>query len=135
MSLIKIIELDQRGDERGYLTVIDEINTIPFEVKRVYFLTSLSKDIPRGYHAHKTLEQFALCVAGSCKVLLDDGENKEWVTLDTPNKGLRIEPLIWHEMHEFSEDCVFLVLANDFYDESDYIRNYSEFLERLKNEL
>ena len=132
MSLIKFIELNQRGDERGYLTVIEAQNNIPFDIKRVYFLTSLSSDLPRGFHAHKELEQLAVCLVGSCKVMLDNGKVKEWVTLDSPSKALRIEPRIWHEMHDFSKDCVFLVVASDFYDETDYIRDYQLFLEQAK---
>ncbi|WP_445427657.1 sugar 3,4-ketoisomerase [Alishewanella sp. HL-SH05] len=132
MSLIKFIELNQRGDERGYLTVIEAQNNIPFNIKRVYFLTSLSPDLPRGFHAHKELEQLAVCLVGSCKVMLDNGKVKEWVTLDSPSKALRIEPRIWHEMHDFSKDCVFLVVASDFYDETDYIRDYQLFLEQAK---
>jgi UDP-2-acetamido-3-amino-2,3-dideoxy-glucuronate N-acetyltransferase len=128
MSLVKWVNLQQRGDERGYLTVIGAQKDIPFTIKRVYYLTSLSKDLSRGFHAHKQLEQLAVCVAGSCEVLLDNGHEKDSVTLDSPGKALRIEPMVWHEMHDFSENCVFLVLADEHFDESDYIRDYSEFL-------
>lgn len=132
MSLIKWIELQQRGDERGYLTVIETHVNIPFDIKRVYYLTSLSKDLPRGFHAHRQLEQLAVCVAGSCKVLLDNGQEKEWVTLDSPKAALRIEPMVWHEMKDFSENCVFLVLASEHYDESDYIRCYDSYLRNIE---
>ncbi len=132
MNLIKWIELPQRGDERGYLTVMEASSNIPFEIKRVYYLTSLSQDLPRGYHAHKHLEQVAVCVAGSCKVLLDNGHEKEWVTLDSANRALRIEPKVWHEMKDFSDNCVFLVLASQHYCEDDYIRDYEEFLRYVK---
>lgn len=128
MSLIKWIDFKQRGDERGHLTVIEYPLDIPFEIRRVYYLSSLSPDLPRGFHAHKELQQVAVCVAGSCQVLLDNGNEKVWVTLDSPNQALRIEPLVWHEMHEFSKDCLFMVLASDVYKESDYIRSYDQFL-------
>lgn len=132
MNLIEWIDLQQRGDERGYLTVMETQRNIPFEIKRVYYLTSLSKDFPRGFHAHKQLEQVAVCVTGSCKVLLDNGSEKEWVTLNSPTRALRIQPMIWHEMKDFSEDCVFLVLADQLYSEDDYIRNYEDFLRCVK---
>lgn len=128
MSLVKWIELPRRGDERGYLTVVESTKNVPFEIKRVYYLTGLSEDMPRGFHAHKELQQVAICLSGSCKVLLDDGINKEWVELNSPEQALRIEPMVWHEMHDFTADCIFMVFASDFYQESDYIRDYSVFM-------
>lgn len=129
MSLVKWIDFPQRGDERGCLTVVESMKSIPFEIKRVYYLTNLSPDLPRGFHAHKELEQVAVCISGSCKVLLDNGQEKQWVTLDSPSKAIRIEPMVWHEMQDFSDGCVFLVFASDFYNESDYIRDYEIFEE------
>lgn len=131
MSLVKWIDFPQRGDERGCLTVVESTKSIPFEIKRVYYLTNLSPDLPRGFHAHKELEQVAVCISGSCKVLLDNGQEKQWVTLDSPSKAIRIEPMVWHEMQEFSDDCVFLVFASEFYSESDYMRNYNDFLRSI----
>ena len=131
MSLIKFIDLTLRGDDRGKLAVFESINTVPFEIKRVYYLTNTKSDVSRGYHAHKELEQVAVCVAGKCKMLLDNGSEKEEVWLDSADKAIRIEPMVWHEMHDFSHDCVLLVLASDYYDESDYIRSYSDFVEAL----
>lgn len=129
MNLVKWVDLQQRGDERGYLTVMEAEKNIPFEIRRVYFLTSLSTDLPRGFHAHKQLEQLAVCVVGSCNMLLNNGCEEECVMLDSPAKALRIEPMVWHEMRDFSDDCVFLVLASEHYDESDYIRDYETFKE------
>lgn len=131
MSLVKFIDLTLRGDDRGKLAVFESINTVPFEIKRVYYLTDTKADVSRGYHAHKQLEQVAVCVAGKCRMLLDNGSKKEEIWLDSPSKAIRIEPMIWHEMHDFSLDCVLLVLASDHYDESDYIRNYSDFIEAI----
>ena len=132
MTLTKWIEFKQVGDSRGYLTAIESSKCIPFDIKRVYYLTSLDSEKPRGFHAHKELVQVAICLSGKSDVLLDDGNSKEWATLDNSSKGLVIEPFIWHEMHNFSSDCVFIVLASDVYDESDYIRDYKEFLEVIK---
>lgn len=131
MSLVKFIDLTLRGDDRGKLAVFESINTVPFEIKRVYYLTGTKSNVSRGYHAHKQLEQVAVCVSGKCKMLLDNGSKKEEVWLDSPDRAIRIEPMVWHEMHDFSDDCVLLVLASDYYDEADYIRSYSDFVEAL----
>src|SRR5690606_26609365 len=131
MSLVKFIDLTLRGDDRGKLAVFESTNTVPFEIKRVYYLTDTKPNVSRGYHAHKQLEQVAVCVSGKCRMLLDDGREKEEVWLDSPDKAIRIEPMVWHEMHDFSDGCVLLVLASDYYDETDYIRSYSDFIEAL----
>lgn len=126
---IKFINFDIKGDERGSLIAIEGLKDIPFEIKRVYYILDTKNEIRRGYHAHKNLQQVAICVNGSCKFLLDDGKERvEDIILDSPNKGLFIDKMIWREMYDFSEDCVLLVLASDYYDEGDYIRDYEEFL-------
>lgn len=124
---IKLIDFDIKGDSRGSLVAIENKRNIPFEIKRVYYIFGTKKNIRRGFHAHKKLRQIAICVHGSCKMLLDDGKLKKTVILNKPNKGLLINEMIWHEMYDFSEDCVLLVLASGLYKESDYIRNYIEF--------
>lgn len=128
MSLIKLIDFKNLGDERGSLVALESYKNIPFDIKRVYYIFSTKTDVARGFHAHKELNQVLICVSGQCSVLLDNGKQKERMTLNKPSEGLIVEPEIWHEMHDFSEDCVLLVLASDYYDESDYIRNYDEFL-------
>ena len=90
------------------------------------------EEVRRGYHAHKQLKQLLICVAGSCIIMLDDGKDKEEIILDRPNKGLLLEPGLWREMHDFSEGAVLMVCASEHYDESDYIRNYDEFLAWIK---
>lgn len=128
MSLVHIIDLPMLGDDRGQLVAIEENKQVPFDIKRVYYIYGTGSSVSRGFHAHKELEQMAICVSGSCKMLLDNGVNKSKVLLDSPAKGVQISPMIWHEMHDFSEDCVLLVLASEHYDEADYIRDYDEFL-------
>ena len=86
----------------------------------------------RGYHAHKSLEQILICIHGSCKILLDNGTEKKVVPLEKPYEGLYVSNNMWREMYDFSPDAVLLVLASDFYDESDYIRNYDEFLKLIE---
>lgn len=127
MSLVKLIDLPSFGDERGGLVAIESNQSIPFDVKRLYYIFNTSQK-PRGFHAHIDLKQVAICLKGSCRFILDNGSTKEEVVLDNPTQGLVIEGLIWHEMHDFSEDCVLLVLASEHFTEQDYIRNYDEFL-------
>lgn len=127
MSLVNFIELPDLGDERGGLVSIESTKNIPFEVKRIYYIFN-TQNKPRGFHAHKNLSQVLICVKGQCNVKLDNGKEKETILLDSPKRGLLIENLVWREMHDFSDDCVLLVLASDHYNESDYIRDYNDFL-------
>lgn len=127
MSLIKLIDLPNLGDQRGGLVAIESNQSIPFEIKRLYYIFNTNHQ-PRGFHAHINLKQIAFCIQGSCKMLMDSGKEKQEVVLCQPNQGLKIPPMVWHEMHDFSEDCVLLVLASEHYDETDYIRSYDEFL-------
>lgn len=128
MSLVNVIEFPILGDERGSLVALEAMKNIPFEIKRVYYIFGADQNTPRGFHAHKELQQIAICVAGRCRMILDDGYTKEEVWLDSPNKAILIGNSIWREMHDFSNDCVLLVLASNYYDEADYIRDYEEFL-------
>ena len=122
------------GDDRGQLVAVEEGNDIPFKVRRVYYLYDTVEGVRRGYHAHKNLQQVLICVHGSCKILLDDGETKEVVELNRPEEGLYIANNIWREMFDFSSDAVLLVLASELYDETDYIRDYSDFIKFVKGE-
>lgn len=123
----RLIPLTVRGDERGRLVAIEASIDVPFAIARVYYVYATTPGTTRGLHAHRTLNQLAVAVAGSCTMLLDDGTNKVSVRLDDPAKGLTLPPMIWHEMSEFSPDCVLMVLADEVYDEADYIRDYYEF--------
>lgn len=122
----------QHGDERGQLVALENQKEIPFEIKRVYYIYNTQDGVRRGFHAHKHLKQLLICVHGSCKVLLDDGTDKETVCLDKPYEGIFIQSNVWREMYDFSSDAVLLVLASELYDESDYIRDYDEFLRYIK---
>lgn len=92
------------------------------------------KDVRRGFHAHKTLQQILICTSGSCKIHLDDGTETAEITLDKPYEGLFIGSNLWREMYDFSPDAVLMVLASQMYDEGDYIRNYDEFLKFVKGD-
>lgn len=130
---VKKYVFQPHGDERGQLVAIEEFKDIPFQVKRVYYIYDTADGVRRGFHAHKELEQILICVHGSCKILLDNGTEKEVVLLDKPHEGLYISNDMWREMYDFSEGAVLLVLASRVYDESDYIRNYDEFLKFVNN--
>ncbi|MCG3886790.1 WxcM-like domain-containing protein [Photobacterium leiognathi] len=133
MSLIKLIEFNRLGDDRGALVSLEENKNIPFEIKRVYYIFETKEDVARGFHAHKDLQQVAICVKGSCRFFLDNGIQRESVILDKPNMGLFINSMMWREMHDFSHDCVLMVLASNYYYEADYIRSYDEFLTASEN--
>jgi dTDP-4-dehydrorhamnose 3,5-epimerase-like enzyme len=126
--LINLINFKIMGDDRGSLIALEENHNVPFDVKRVYYIFGTKEGVRRGYHAHKDLKQLAICMSGSCKFLLDDGKQKEHIELTSPTQGLLIEGLIWREMYDFSSDCVLMVLADAYYDENDYIREYDNFL-------
>lgn len=129
---IKIITFKKHGDERGLLVAMEALKDIPFEIKRVYYITGADKNLRRGFHAHKELVQVLVCVKGSCYVMVDDGNEKKDVLLSEPNEGLIVDKKIWHEMYDFSDDCVLLVLASDYYNEADYLRNYDDFMNYIK---
>lgn len=128
---ITTFDFEEHGDERGILISLEENHNIPFTIRRCYFMYNTQPGISRGFHAHKTLKQVLVCVRGSCKISLDNGTEKATVVLDRPNKGLYLSSNIWRVMHDFSDDAVLMVLADQLYDESDYIRDYSAFLSWL----
>lgn len=122
-----LLRFPVRGDERGSLVALEHATGVPFDIARVYFVYGTRPGVSRGFHAHRQLRQLAVCVAGSCTMVLDDGGSRTDHRLDAPDLGIEIPPMIWHEMHDFSPDCVVAVLADAPYDEADYIRDYAEF--------
>ena len=125
---IKLLNFKIHGDNRGGVIALEENKDIPFNIKRIYYIFDTKNNVIRGKHAHKSLEQVLICVHGECKILLDNGTERKTVTLDKPDKGLYISNAIWREMFDFTNGAVLLVLASKLYDESDYIRQYDEFL-------
>jgi len=123
-----IIQIDNHHHEKGNLSVIENGKTVPFEVKRVYYLYDVPGGESRGGHAHKELRQLIVAASGSFNVTLDDGNVKRTLTLNRPYQGLLIVPGIWRELDDFSSGSVCLVLASHLYDASDYIRDYNDFL-------
>lgn len=127
MSIAKWIEFPKISDPRGNLSFIEGQNHVPFDIKRVYYLYDVPGGESRGGHAHKNLTQVAIALSGSFDFILDNGKTRERVSLNSPNKGLLIENCVWREMENFSSGSVCLVLASHLYDESDYLRDYTEF--------
>lgn len=127
----KIINFEIHGDERGSLIALEGNKNIPFEIKRVYYIFDTKKDVARGFHSHKNLQQVLVAVSGSCKIRINDGKDKEVFELNSPDKALYLGNNIWREMFDFSSDCVLLVLASEHYNPDEYTRDYNEFLKEV----
>ena len=123
-----ILPLSKIHNRAGNITIVEGMNNVPFDVKRIYYLYDIPAGEDRGGHAHKELHQLIVAAGGSFDVLLDDGINKKIVTLNRPDYGLMVVPGIWRELMEFSSGAICLVLASAVYDENDYVRNMNEFL-------
>ncbi len=129
MSLIQETYLNPKSDARGTLVAIEGLAEVSFDIKRVYYIIGTTGDVVRGLHAHHRLTQMAVCLTGSCRFVMDDGFERAEHVLDSHAKGLLIEPMVWHEMRDFSPDCVLLVLADAPYDRTDYIHDYGQFVQ------
>lgn len=127
-----MLEIDKHHNEKGNISVVENDKTIPFSVKRVYYLYDIPGGEYRGGHAHKELQQFIVAASGSFDVIVDDGETRRTFTINRPYRGLLVVPGIWRELDNFSSGSVCLVLASTEYSEEDYIRDYSEFKEYKK---
>jgi hypothetical protein len=123
------IELPRIVDAKdGVISVAEVGRHVPFDIKRVYYIYHLkSGDSQRGKHAHRRLQQVLFCLNGSMRLDLDDGKRRWSERLDRPERGAYLGPKLWHEMREFEHNCILMVLASDFFDEADYIRDYAEF--------
>ena len=127
----KLIKLNKIKDPRGNITFLESNKHIPFEISRVYYLYDTPSGAERGGHAHYDLKQLIVAVSGSFDVVIDDGKNREIIKLLRPDEGLLISSMVWRELKNFSGGAVCLVLASNFYEESDYIRDYHEFVKIL----
>ena len=125
-SFFQKSEIPSFEGNSGSLSAI-EFNNLPFEVKRIFYITKVPKGFERGFHAHKNTQQFLVCLQGSCDVYLEYKKESEIIKLEKNSEGIFIGKE-WHIMKNFSDDCILLVLANSHYDEKDYIRNYEDFL-------
>lgn len=130
-----MVELDKHhSDRKGNLTVVENGKTLPFDVKRVYYLYDVPGGENRGAHAHKDLSQLIIAASGSFKVTLDDGKCKRSFFLNRPYQGLYVKPGMWRDLEDFSSGAVCMVLASDVYQPEDYIRDYDEFIEFRKEQ-
>lgn len=124
-----VIELDRHhSDRKGNLTVIENGSTLPFDIKRVYYIYDVPGGESRGAHAHRELHQLIVAASGSFKVTLDDGNLKRTFFLNRPNQGLYVKPGLWRDLEDFSSGAVCMVLASEVYQAEDYIRDYGEFI-------
>ena len=128
----KLINMKVFGDERGKLISLEGNRNVPFEIKRVYWIYDTLPNEERGFHAHKNMEQIIVAMDGACEFILDNGKTRESVWLNRPDVGLYIGKNMWREMKHFSYGCKLMVLASDYYDEKEYIRDYNEFLAEVR---
>ncbi|CDZ78806.1 TDP-4-oxo-6-deoxy-alpha-D-glucose-3, 4-oxoisomerase [Legionella massiliensis] len=131
---VEQVELQVMGDSRGSLIPVEMGTNIPFELKRVYYIFNTKDGVSRGFHAHRESQRLVVCVSGKCRMVLDDGKTRQELWMDSAEKGVLVSNLIWLELHEFSPDCVFIVFASDYYRESDYIRDYQQFLKEARGD-
>ncbi|WP_297426233.1 FdtA/QdtA family cupin domain-containing protein [Clostridium sp.] len=129
-SLLKFVNLKNKY---GNLTPIEEMIDVPFDIKRVYYISKVPKGLARGSHAHRRIHQVLICINGSVRVKVKNPNEENDFILDDPTVGLYLGPHTWSEMYDFSEETILLVLASDYYDESEYIRNFDIYLEESKN--
>lgn len=129
---IERIQLQQHGDSRGMLIALEQERNVPFEIRRVYYLFATTAGVHRGQHAHRHLNQLAVTVRGSVTFLLDDGTGPVEVVMNDPSQGLLLSNMVWRELYDFSDDCVLMVLADQFYDPADYITDYAVFLREIR---
>lgn len=128
----KLIEFPKIKDHRGNLTFLENHRHVPFEIKRVYYLYDVPGGESRAGHAHRALASVIIAINGSFDVVIDDGRERKTIRLSRANEGLYLCPGIWRELHNFTSGSVSLVLASELYDESDYFREYEDFLEAVK---
>ena len=130
---VSVSHFNCHSDSRGDLYVAEYLNELPFLVKRVYYICNVKDEkITRGSHAHKKLRQVMICLGGRCDIIVDDGKERKTIVLDKPGKAIIIEPGVWRDMTNFSNNATLMVLASDNYNEDDYIRDYGEYLRYIK---
>lgn len=131
----QLLEFSQKGDNRGHLVIVEGMQDIPFDIKRIFYIYGSAPDVVRGQHANMRSEFLLINVAGTCKVKVKDGRGNEAVfSLNRPHTGIYLPRMIWKDMYDFSEDSVLLCLSSEHYDPEEYIRNYEEFVNMVADE-
>lgn len=131
----QLLEFLQKGDDRGHLVIVEGMQDIPFDIKRIFYIYGSAPDVVRGQHANMRSEFVLINVAGTCKVKVKDGRGNEAVfSLNRPHTGIYLPRMIWKDMYDFSEDSVLLCLSSEHYDSEEYIRNYDDFVEMVADE-
>ena len=133
-EICTVFQFQDFGDERGRLVVIEGEKTVPFDIKRVFYIYGSDSTVVRGQHANRISEFVLINVAGQSKVKINDGKEEITITLDKPMMGVYIPRMLWKEMYDFSPDSVLLVLARTWYDGSEYIRNYNDYIHIMHQE-
>lgn len=131
----QMLEFPQKGDARGHLVIVEGMQDVPFDIKRIFYIYGSAPDVVRGQHANRKSEFLLINVAGTCKVKVKDGRGNEAVfSLNRPHTGLYLPRMIWKDMYDFSEDSVLLCLSSEHYDSDEYIRDYDEFVSIVTDE-
>ncbi len=132
---VQMLEFEQKGDERGHLVIVESRKDIPFDIKRIFYIYGSASDTVRGQHANKKSEFLLINVAGTSKVKVRDGKGNEAVfCLNRPHTGIYLPKLVWKEMYDFSSDSVLLCVSSEYYDPSEYIREYDEFVNIIRKQ-
>lgn len=132
INLVKMLKFPQKGDERGYLVIAEAKKDIPFDIKRVFYIYGTERKVIRGQHANRHSEFVLINVAGKSKVKIKDGKGNEIIfCLNEPHTGLYIPAMIWKEMYDFSKDAVLLVISSEYYDSTEYIRDYNDYISEI----
>lgn len=132
MNKVQMLEFPQHGDERGQLVVVEGMQDIPFEIKRMFYIYGSDPEVVRGQHANRKTEFVLINVSGKSKVKVKDGEGNEAIyCLNRPHTGIYLPTMVWKDMYDFSKDSVLLVLASEHYNNSEYIRNYDDFVREI----
>ena len=126
---VKLIEFPQMGDNRGHLVIVENNRNIPFEIKRIFYIYGSDSDVVRGKHANRCSSFCLINICGTSKVkVIDSNGDEEVFVLDRPHIGVYLPPMIWKDMYDFSSDSILLVLSDEYYDENEYIRDFSDFV-------
>lgn len=126
------LAFDVHGDERGRLIAVESGRDIPFHMKRLFYIYGTEEDVARGCHANRKSSFLFICMSGSVRIDIDDGENKDSILMKEKNNALYLPPMTWKRMYDFSDDAVLLVLSDEFYDSNEYIQDYDEFINEVK---